>query len=94
MQPIDHCTMTSEIEKAGMSKEDIQEAVLERVGKLVEAKLAGIEIVPSDHKGIDLIAIVVADRVISEGAVIVAQDLKVDLEELKAHASKKHISFC
>lgn len=95
MQAINHCGMTAEAQNAGYTKEDFQEAVMERAGQLVTKAITG-EDPGSPHglAGVELVATAVANAIVEEGARQVAQDLGVNLGELKKLAQSTHISIC
>lgn len=92
---INHCDLCQEVEDGGMSKPDIQEALMERVGQIIaETYRGGKKSKPHKYLGIELMAKAVAQEVIQEGANKVAKDLNIDLTEMTDLAKSSHISFC
>ena len=93
---INHCQMEGDMKKAGMDKEDVMEAIMERSGTIVASRLAGKEHEGQPHNmpGVELVARVVAGSVMKAGAERLADDFGINLAELKKHAASEHISSC
>lgn len=92
---INHCDMTTAIKNAELDKEAVMEEVMDQAGKIIYAQLNGKEAPDAhEHAGIQLMATSVALHSIEQGAKEVAGDVDIDLEALKQHAAKQHISAC
>lgn len=92
---INHCGMRDEVKfDAKLSPEDFNEEVMKRAEEIVVSAHQGITTKPHKVAGVELVAYVVAQTVIREGARQVAEDVGSDLERLEALAKSEHISFC
>ena len=94
MHTINHCGMKEQIESAQMSRDDLKEAVIERVGFVVSSILSGKPSTPHKQPGVELLATTIAFDIVNSGAQKLANDFDLDLQELKDHASAAHISSC
>ncbi len=90
---INHCDLRDKI-KSVMSREDFKEAVMERTGEIVSATQGGTSKKAHKLHGVELVAQSIARSVIDEGAKMVAEDMGVDIDQLKELAASEHISFC
>ncbi len=92
---IDHCDLYAEIARK-MTADDFKEEVMSRTAQLVTDAQTGNGKVSKPHKlaGVELVARSVAQSVIDAGARQIAEDLRVDIGELKELAASTHISSC
>lgn len=91
---INHCGMVGELQDANVSREDFQEAVMERTGAIVTEMCGGETTERHQHQGVELVANVIAREVTRRGAEMVCSDMGVDLSRLIELAKSEHISSC
>jgi hypothetical protein len=93
MYPINHCQLVAEAE-ARLCTEQFMEAVMARAGQIIEDVQTGGTSQAHNLQAVELVARVVAQHVVQEGARIVARGMGVDLERLMSLAASRHISAC
>lgn len=94
---IDHCEERAAVREADWSSQDFSEAVMERVGEIVEDTfISGKRAKRPSHKfrAVEIVAYSIAQHVIENGASTLANDFGQDLERLKQLAVSTHISGC
>ena len=91
---IDHCGMRDQI-KAKMKSADFKEAVLARVGKIIDGINTGKSAQAHALPGVELVAQAVAAKVVAAGAAQVYVDVTGEkLDDFATLASSQHISGC
>ncbi|HRY31324.1 MAG TPA: hypothetical protein P5328_02980 [Candidatus Paceibacterota bacterium] len=90
---INHCGQRDSI-KAELSREDFQEEVMLRAGRIVEGLQSGKTSSPHKLKGVEMVAQVIALDTIRAGAKILCEDMNVDFDQLSKLAASEHISSC
>lgn len=91
---INHCEQRDNIKRMGLSSDDFKEVVLVRVGAIVSDAQSGKQSKPHKLAGVEMVAQVIAHKVLHQGARELCNDFDVNLDRLAEHASATHISSC